>query len=203
MGNGTTRVEANLTRSVPSDVFSWHSLDWDSGQSDDARFVQRRIDRSGECRRDVEVAAGESEMQGDEDERLCGGAIVVAKPTQVGRRICWLRLRRSWRRRQRRRKEGEKEGVSVFVMILLDSLTARNALKQRKMVNTVMAALKSPGVEGVMMDVWWGLVEREKPGEYNWGGYVELMEMAKKHGLKVQAVMSFHQCGGNVGDSCT
>nr|AFK35065.1 unknown [Lotus japonicus] len=27
--------------------------------------------------------------------------------------------------------------------------------------------------------------------------------MAKKHGLKVQAVMSFHQCGGNVGDSCT
>lgn len=91
----------------------------------------------------------------------------------------------------------------MFVMILLDSLTARNALNQRKMVNTVMAALKSPGVEGVMMDVWWGLVEREKPGEYNWGGYVELMEMAKKHGLKVQAVMSFHQCGGNVGDSCT
>jgi beta-amylase len=27
--------------------------------------------------------------------------------------------------------------------------------------------------------------------------------MAKKHGLKVQAVMSFHQCGGNVGDSVT
>ncbi|KAI3469887.1 hypothetical protein Pfo_026550 [Paulownia fortunei] len=39
--------------------------------------------------------------------------------------------------------------------------------------------------------------------EYNWGGYSELLEMAKKHGLKVQAVMSFHQCGGNVGDSCT
>ncbi|KAJ0954258.1 putative beta-amylase [Helianthus annuus] len=64
-------------------------------------------------------------------------------------------------------------------------------------------ALKSAGVEGVMMDVWWGLVEREAPGEYNWGGYAELLEMAKKHGLKVQAVMSFHQCGGNVGDSCT
>ncbi|KAK4406018.1 Beta-amylase 1, chloroplastic [Sesamum angolense] len=48
-----------------------------------------------------------------------------------------------------------------------------------------------------------GLVEGEKPGEYNWGGYSELLEMAKKHGLKVQAVMSFHQCGGNVGDSCT
>lgn len=45
--------------------------------------------------------------------------------------------------------------------------------------------------------------EWRETGEYNWGGYVELMEMAKKHGLKVQAVMSFHQCGGNVGDSCT
>jgi beta-amylase len=27
--------------------------------------------------------------------------------------------------------------------------------------------------------------------------------MARKTGLKVQAVMSFHQCGGNVGDSVT
>ncbi|CAN1283168.1 Beta-amylase 1, chloroplastic [Linum perenne] len=44
-----------------------------------------------------------------------------------------------------------------------------------------------------MIDVWWGLVEREAPGVYNWGGYSDLLEMAKRHGLKVQAVMSFHQ----------
>jgi len=100
-------------------------------------------------------------------------------------------------------KKGEGSGVPVFVMMPLDSVTAGNTVNRRKAVNAAMAALKSAGVEGVMMDVWWGLVEREKPGEYNWGGYVELMEMAKKHGLKVQAVMSFHQCGGNVGDSCT
>ncbi|KAG0452929.1 hypothetical protein HPP92_025593 [Vanilla planifolia] len=29
------------------------------------------------------------------------------------------------------------------------------------------------------------------------------MAMVSQIGLKVQAVMSFHQCGGNVGDSCT
>ncbi|KAL2334321.1 hypothetical protein Fmac_015534 [Flemingia macrophylla] len=98
---------------------------------------------------------------------------------------------------------GSGKGVPVFVMMPLDSVTAGNGVNRRKAVNAAMAALKSAGVEGVMMDVWWGLVEREKPGEYNWGGYTELMEMAKKHGLKVQAVMSFHQCGGNVGDSCT
>ncbi|GKE39657.1 beta-amylase 3, chloroplastic, partial [Tanacetum coccineum] len=58
------------------------------------------------------------------------------------------------------------------------------------------------GVEGVMVDVWWGLVEKDGPMKYNWDGYVELVHMVQKHGLKLQAVMSFHQCGGNVGDSC-
>ncbi|KAL7219999.1 hypothetical protein ACSBR2_012956 [Camellia fascicularis] len=95
------------------------------------------------------------------------------------------------------------KGVPVYVMMPLDSVTVGNTVNRRKAMNASLQALKNAGVEGVMMDVWWGLVERESPGEYNWGGYVELMEMAKKQGLKVQAVMSFHQCGGNVGDSCT
>lgn len=95
------------------------------------------------------------------------------------------------------------KGVPVYVMMPLDSVKMDNTVNRRKAMNASLQALKSAGVEGVMMDVWWGLVEREKPGEYNWGGYIELMEMAKKHGLKVQAVMSFHQCGGNVGDSVT
>ncbi|KAL8260659.1 hypothetical protein R6Q59_028612 [Mikania micrantha] len=100
-----------------------------------------------------------------------------------------------------RAKEGK--GVPVYVMMPLDSVTMNNGVNRRKAMNASLQALKSAGVEGIMMDVWWGLVERESPGEYNWGGYAELLEMAKKHGLKVQAVMSFHQCGGNVGDSCT
>jgi beta-amylase len=36
---------------------------------------------------------------------------------------------------------------------------------------------------------------------YNFEGYMKLVEMAQHAGLKVQAVMSFHQCGGNVGDT--
>lgn len=100
-----------------------------------------------------------------------------------------------------RGKEGK--GVPVYVMMPLDSVTMGNGVNRRKAMNASLQALKSAGVEGIMMDVWWGLVERDAPGEYNWGGYAELLEMAKKHGLKVQAVMSFHQCGGNVGDSCT
>ncbi|XP_043706609.1 beta-amylase 1, chloroplastic-like [Telopea speciosissima] len=95
------------------------------------------------------------------------------------------------------------KGVPVYVMMPLDTVTMKNGLNRKKAMNASMQALKSAGVEGVMVDVWWGLVERDSPASYNWGGYTELLEMAKKHGLKVQAVMSFHHCGGNVGDSVT
>lgn len=99
------------------------------------------------------------------------------------------------------RKRGE--GVPVYVMMPLDSVTMGNGVKRRKAMEVSLMALKAVGVEGVMMDVWWGLVERDRAGSYNWGGYEELLDTCKKLGLKVQAVMSFHQCGGNVGDSCT
>ncbi|CAN6314099.1 unnamed protein product [Urochloa humidicola] len=97
-----------------------------------------------------------------------------------------------------------KSGVPVFVMMPLDTVRKDgNSLNRRKAVEASLAALKSAGVEGIMVDVWWGIAEAEAPGKYNFNGYMELMEMARKNGLKVQAVMSFHQCGGNVGDSVT
>ena len=99
--------------------------------------------------------------------------------------------------------KGSGGGVPVYVMMPLDSVTMTHAVNRRKAMSASLQALKSAGVEGIMMDVWWGLVEGEAPGVYNWGGYKELMEMARKYGLKVQAVMSFHKCGGNVGDSVT
>lgn len=107
--------------------------------------------------------------------------------------------------RQYRKGAGKAKGkgVPVYVMMPLDSVTMGNGVNRRKAMKASMQALKSAGVEGIMMDVWWGLVERDAPGAYNWGGYAELLEMAKQQGLKVQAVMSFHQCGGNVGDSVT
>ncbi|KAJ8451196.1 hypothetical protein Cgig2_013968 [Carnegiea gigantea] len=104
--------------------------------------------------------------------------------------------------RQDASRENEK-GVPVFVMMPLDSVKMDNTVNRKKAMEASLQALKSAGVHGIMMDVWWGLVERENPGEYNWGGYADLFEMAHKYNLKVQAVMSFHQCGGNVGDSVT
>lgn len=101
------------------------------------------------------------------------------------------------------RDPARSKGVPVFVMLPLDTVKVSGGLNRRKAMNASLMALKSAGVEGIMVDVWWGLVEREGPTQYNWSGYRELMELCARIGLKVQAVMSFHQCGGNVGDSCT
>lgn len=93
--------------------------------------------------------------------------------------------------------------VPVFVMLPLDTLSNSGHLNKPRAMNASLMALKSAGVEGVMVDAWWGLVEKDGPLNYNWEGYAELIQMVQKHGLKLQLVMSFHQCGGNVGDSCT
>ncbi|KAH7549712.1 hypothetical protein ACOSQ2_025640 [Xanthoceras sorbifolium] len=97
---------------------------------------------------------------------------------------------------------GNDSKVPVFVMLPLDTVTFAGHLNKPRAMNASLMALKSAGAEGVMVDAWWGLVEKEGPLKYNWEGYAELIHMVQKHGLKIQVVMSFHQCGGNVGDSC-
>lgn len=45
----------------------------------------------------------------------------------------------------------------------------------------------------------WSAVERS-PRCYNWTGYRQLLEVLRPTGLRLQVVLSFHACGGNVGD---
>ncbi|CAN6723150.1 unnamed protein product [Malus baccata var. baccata] len=93
--------------------------------------------------------------------------------------------------------------VPVYVMLPLDTVSHGGHLNKPRAMNASLMALKQAGVEGVMVDAWWGLVEKDGPSKYNWEGYAELVQMVQKHGMKIQVVMSFHQCGGNVGDSCS
>lgn len=66
--------------------------------------------------------------------------------------------------------------------------------------------LKSAGVEGISTDIWWGLVEGEKPGQYNWSYYHKLANTIRRKNLKWIPILSFHQLGsansngGNIGD---
>ena len=54
------------------------------------------------------------------------------------------------------------KAVPVFVMPL-DSVTTSNTANRKKAMDESLKALKSAGVEGVVMDACWGLVERDQP----------------------------------------
>ncbi|ELP89435.1 beta-amylase, putative [Entamoeba invadens IP1] len=91
--------------------------------------------------------------------------------------------------------------IEVNLMMPLDTVNSNGVNNQGQLQND-LNKIKSAGVAGVMSDVWWGLVETS-PKTYNWNAYKTLVSMVKNAGLKFQAVMSFHKCGGNVGDSVT
>ncbi|KAK9155897.1 hypothetical protein Sjap_003377 [Stephania japonica] len=93
--------------------------------------------------------------------------------------------------------------VPVFVMLPLDVITLDNVLKNKDEIESQLKQLKEVEVDGVMVDVWWGIVESDGPKQYNWSGYRNLFQIVQECGLKLQAIMSFHQCGGNIGDPIT
>jgi beta-amylase len=102
-----------------------------------------------------------------------------------------------------------QRGCPVFVMLPLDTVWVIeregrkiSILKKERSLEIALHTLKQAGVEGVMVDVWWGLVERAGPRSYDFSAYDSLFKKVQRAGLKVQAVMSFHAAGGNVGDTC-
>ena len=90
--------------------------------------------------------------------------------------------------------------VPVYVMLPLNVVTNDGCVNDPEALRSGLRALRDIGVEGVMLDVWWGIVERHGPRKYDWEAYREVMDEIKAADLKVQAVMSFHACGANVGD---
>ncbi|KAG8386978.1 hypothetical protein BUALT_Bualt03G0204800 [Buddleja alternifolia] len=91
--------------------------------------------------------------------------------------------------------------VPLFVMLQLGIITRRNEFPYENKLEKQLKELKAAGVDGVMVDVWWGIIEAKGPKQYDWSSYKRLFQLVQKCGLRIQAIMSFHQCGGNVGDA--
>ena len=47
-------------------------------------------------------------------------------------------------------------------------------LKREKALEIALHTLRQAGVEGVMVDVWWGIVERAGPNVYDFSAYRRL-----------------------------
>eukprot|EP00762_Andalucia_godoyi_P001259 ANDGO_04889.mRNA.1 Beta-amylase len=92
--------------------------------------------------------------------------------------------------------------IPVFVMLPLDTVQPDGSVKNINALLQQFLQLRTAGVDGVNTDIWWGVVERKGPKQYDWSSYSTLFTAAQKADLKVHVVMSFHQCGGNVGDTC-
>ncbi|XP_014497677.1 beta-amylase 7 isoform X1 [Vigna radiata var. radiata] len=90
--------------------------------------------------------------------------------------------------------------VPVYVMLPLGVINIKCELVDPDGLLKQLRVLKSEHVDGVMVDCWWGIVEAHAPQEYNWNGYKRLFQMVREVKLKLQVVMSFHECGGNFGD---
>lgn len=82
-------------------------------------------------------------------------------------------------------------------------ITNDNVLEDKDKLESQLKELKAAGVDGIMVDVWWGIIESKGPRQYDWSAYRSLFELIQQYELKLQAIMSFHQCGGNVGDVVT
>jgi beta-amylase len=65
-----------------------------------------------------------------------------------------------------------------------------------------LATAKSMGVNAVSVDVWWGKVEGAGDQVFDWSYYDTIVQHIENAGLHWVPIMSFHQCGGNVGDTC-
>ncbi len=59
------------------------------------------------------------------------------------------------------------------------------------------------GVDAVSVDVWWGDVEGAGDNVFDWSYYDRVFELITANGLDLAPILSFHQCGGNVGDDYT
>jgi hypothetical protein len=65
-----------------------------------------------------------------------------------------------------------------------------------------LTTVKNYGVDAVSVDVWWGTVEGAGDNTFTWSYYDRMFSTIKNHGLKIVPILSFHKCGGNVGDTC-
>jgi len=78
------------------------------------------------------------------------------------------------------------------------------SLEARKNFRAHLQEMKRLKVTAVSVDLWWGLLQPE-PGPIDWtkpgaAYYDWIVNEIIAAGLKVIPILSFHQCGGNVGD---
>ncbi len=66
----------------------------------------------------------------------------------------------------------------------------------------LLAIAQQMGIDAIATDIWWGKVEKQGDQQFNWEYYDRLVQAIAAADLHWIPLLSFHQCGGNVGDHC-
>lgn len=138
---------------------------------------------------------------------LSGGRKVISEKSRVsfGRSMRWRKsgIRfalkaiqseplRSEKVSGQARTSKSRDGVRLFVGLPLDTVSDCNTVNHARAIAAGLKALKLLGVEGLELPVWWGIVEKETMGKYEWSGYLSIAEMVQKAGLKLHVSLCFH-----------
>ncbi|KAJ8429574.1 hypothetical protein Cgig2_023780 [Carnegiea gigantea] len=86
----------------------------------------------------------------------------------------------------------QADDTRLFVGLPLDVVSEDNEVVNEKAIISGLKALRLLGVEGVELPIWWGIVEKEAVGKYNWSSYLSIVELVQKMGLQVQVSLCFH-----------
>eukprot|EP00892_Ulva_mutabilis_P000606 jgi/Ulvmu1/10546/UM064_0084.1 len=88
-----------------------------------------------------------------------------------------------------------KEFVLMYATLPSDIIAPGNSLVYPKALKAALQALKSIGMDGVVVEIWWGHVEGSAPHEYNWSTYDVIFKMLSNLGLRGQVHLCFHGNG--------
>lgn len=116
---------------------------------------------------------------------------------KAGMRLALKALQSGVVREERQSASGKRStsgnGVRLFVGLPLDAVSSDcKTINNAKAIAAGMKALKLLEVEGVELPVWWGIVEKDAMGKYDWSGYLAVADMVHKMGLKLHVSLCFH-----------
>jgi hypothetical protein len=98
---------------------------------------------------------------------------------------------------------GSERTINIMAPLYIGNMQDKNQDSQNQawiQLREELRIAKSAGINAVTTDIWWGLVEGDQPGKYDWSFYDRLVSTIKEEGLRWIPILSFHQLGGNIGD---
>ncbi|GIL62493.1 hypothetical protein Vafri_16696 [Volvox africanus] len=87
----------------------------------------------------------------------------------------------------------EKEpALPLYTCLDGDILTPANKFAYYEALRSGLKALRALGINGICVDVYWGIVEGVRPRDYDWSSYKQLFALIRDEGFMAQVCLCFH-----------